>query len=363
MLSAAIALPSGILSRGDLLLAVLIGCWLAVGQGALGQEQHDDFVYQGEYVGERAAEAGPAEKWGLQVVAHGGGQFRGLAYQGGLLGDGWIGDAPRELSGAREGDLLRLETSEGQDDLPECTEYFELDGQAAYLYDCTGEPLATLEKVHRESPTLGAAPPEGARVLAGEGVDYEAVWDRPRLTEEGYLREGVVSQEPMGGCRLHLEYQMPYRPGSRGQNRGNSGVYVQSRYEVQLLDSFGLVPGKWDCAAVYSYRAPSVNMCLPPGAWQTLDIEFTPARFYASGERCAPAVITVRHNGVVVHEEYEIPGKTGYGQQEGPQPLPLRLQDHGSPIQFRNIWLEETEPIDAGLVADPLEALFAEEDD
>ena len=133
-------------------------------------------------------------------------------------------------------------------------------------------------------------------------------------------------------------------PSAAGQGRGNSGVYVQRRYEVQVLDSFGLDGVENECGALYRQKAPDVNMCLPPLSWQTYDIWFTAARFDAEGNKIANARITLLHNGVPVQNDYEITGKTGAGKPEGPEPFPILLQNHGNPVQYRNIWLVVVEP-------------------
>jgi len=137
-----------------------------------------------------------------------------------------------------------------------------------------------------------------------------------------------------------LEFRTPYMPQARGQGRGNSGVYIQQRYEVQILDSFGLDGVDNECGGLYKQTAPAVNMCLPPLAWQTYDIWFTAARFAADGKtKVANARITVLHNGVPIHANREITAKTGGGKVEGPEDFPINLQDHGNPVTYRNIWL------------------------
>jgi hypothetical protein len=108
---------------------------------------------------------------------------------------------------------------------------------------------------------------------------------------------------------------------------------------VQVLDSFGLPGLNNECGALYKMHAPSLNMCFPPMAWQTYDIDFTAARFDSRREKTAPARITLRHNGVVVQDAYDIPDKTGAGAAEGPEPRPIRFQNHGDAVQFRNIWI------------------------
>jgi hypothetical protein len=138
---------------------------------------------------------------------------------------------------------------------------------------------------------------------------------------------------------LHLEFQIPFMPDSREQWRGNSGVYIQGRYEVQVLDSFGRPAGDTDCGAVYEAMPPRINMSYPPLQWQTYDIEFRAARFTEDGERVKKARVTVRHNGVVIHDDVAIDGPTGRGDPEGPDPRPLLLQDHWDPVFYRNVWL------------------------
>jgi hypothetical protein len=145
----------------------------------------------------------------------------------------------------------------------------------------------------------------------------------------------------VGDFHLHLEFRTPYKPFARGQHRGNSGVYIQRRYEVQVLDSFSLSGEANECGGLYRMKTPEVNMCLPPLSWQTYDIDFTAAKFDADGKRIAKARLTVVHNGEVIHDDFELPNKTGAGRKESPEPLPIWLQGHGNPVQFRNIWIVE----------------------
>jgi hypothetical protein len=143
--------------------------------------------------------------------------------------------------------------------------------------------------------------------------------------------------------KLHLEFRIPFQPTARGQSRGNSGVYLQRRYEIQILDSFGLEPKNNDCAAVYEATPPDVNMSYPPLSWQTYDIEFTAARYDSTGKKTANAVVTVYHNGVKVHDRREIKGPTGHGIKEEDNPKQLNLQNHGNPVHFRNVWVVPVE--------------------
>ncbi len=135
---------------------------------------------------------------------------------------------------------------------------------------------------------------------------------------------------------------LSYMPSAREQARSNSGCYVQGRYEVQILDSFGLKGEKNECGAIYDVSAPSTNMCFPPLSWQTYDIDFTAAKFDENGEKMADAKMTVRHNGVVVQKDVPVPTATRAApNKEGPGPGPIYLQDHGNPVRFRNIWVVE----------------------
>ncbi len=195
-------------------------------------------------------------------------------------------------------------------------------------------------------------PPEGAIVLFdGKSVDKwtkkdgksEVKW---KLVDggamEGFKGHGdIVTKEKFGGkFKLHVEFRVPYEPKNAGQGRGNSGVYVQGRYEVQVLDSYGLKSQKNDCAAIYEVSAPSENACKAPTVWQSYDIEFTAPKF-ENGKKTEPTHITVYHNGVKVQDDVKVPvDNTRAGMGGDPSaPGPILLQDHGHPVQYRNIWL------------------------
>jgi hypothetical protein len=160
------------------------------------------------------------------------------------------------------------------------------------------------------------------------------------MTTDGLLMQGVTSKRKFQSGTLHLEFRTPYMPQDSGQGRGNSGCYVQGRYEVQILDSFGLEAKDNECGGLYSVREPSLNMCFPPLAWQTYDIEYTAAAYDSAGNLLKNPRITVRHNGVVIHDNVELPNRksTGAPVDVGPEPGPVYLQDHGNPVRFRNIW-------------------------
>jgi len=212
-------------------------------------------------------------------------------------------------------------------------------------------PARAADQGAKLNPTLGLSAPVGAIQLF-DGSSTAHFDSDARITEDGHLAAGATTARAFQDFRLHVEFRIPYRPDAEGQDRGNSGVYLQRRYEVQILDSFGTPPQIDGCAAIYRQRKPVMNVCLPPLAWQTYDIDFTAARFNAQGVKVTNARITVRHNGVVVHDDVELQSKTGAGQPEGPDPLPIYFQDHGNLVTFRNIWiLEKTVKQDAGLLA------------
>ena len=154
----------------------------------------------------------------------------------------------------------------------------------------------------------------------------------------------VVTKGKFKDFRLHIEFRTPFMPEARGQGRGNSGVYLQGRYEIQVLDSYGLEGLDNECGGIYKVGAPMVNMCLPPTQWQTYDITFQAPRFDASGNKTEDAIVTVVHNGVTIHDRRKLPAPTGGAMDNNiSEPGGIYLQDHGNPVQFRNIWLVEQE--------------------
>ncbi|MFT7837680.1 DUF1080 domain-containing protein [Saccharothrix sp. BKS2] len=155
----------------------------------------------------------------------------------------------------------------------------------------------------------------------------------------------IRSRQAFGDFKLHLEFWLPNLPSNvTGQQRANSGVYLQDRYELQILDSYGKQPpAADDAASIYLKRAASSNAATAPQTWQTYDVTFRAARFNSSGVKTENARVTVVWNGVTVHQDFAIDGPTGAGAPEGPTAGPFRLQDHGDPgenVRFRNIWVE-----------------------
>ena len=153
----------------------------------------------------------------------------------------------------------------------------------------------------------------------------------------------ITTKQAFGDFRLHIEFNVPVMgPEFTGEKRGNSGVYLQNCYEIQILDSYGKVPGVGDCGAIYNFKPPDKNACKEAGQWQSYDIFFRSARFEGQGEnlkKVENARVTVLQNDVVIHSNIEVPKKSGGGREETPAPGPIMLQDHRNKMQFRNIWI------------------------
>ncbi|HET6423044.1 MAG TPA: DUF1080 domain-containing protein [Planctomycetaceae bacterium] len=286
-----------------------------------------DFAIQGEYTG-TIVWNGCYRPVGLQVVALGEGKFGGRVYPGGLPGNGFQGGSTSVLDGHRHGNGVVVHGDGLQ---------FQLQsGLAVTATDSSGRHIGYLQPMHRYSLMTGARPPAGAVILF-DGRDTSKL--KNAKVTNGLLQIGAETVDSYRDFYLHAEFKTPYMPHAKGQARGNSGFYLQKRYEVQVLDSFGLESQFNDAAALYRFKAPDLNMSFPPLSWQTYDIDFTAARFDDAGKRTQKARITVRHNGVVVQNNLELENKTGGGSQEGPNALPILFQNHGNAVEFRNIWL------------------------
>ncbi|MCA9175262.1 MAG: DUF1080 domain-containing protein [Planctomycetales bacterium] len=285
-----------------------------------------DYETQGEYLG--SLQQRDELALGMQVIALGDGKFDVVVYKNGLPGAGW----------SRGEDTIKGAVQRGDDGVVRG----EIKGKQVKIADGEvtvtdgAEVYAKLKKADRKSPTLGAKPPEGATVLFdGSSAEH---FNNGKIVQERLLLADCDSKQKLGDHTLHLEFRTPFKPKARGQARGNSGMYLQSRYEVQVLDSFGLDGKNNECGGIYSIAEPAVNMCLPPLVWQTYDVEFTAAK-YENGKKIANARTTIKHNGVVIHDDLELPNGTPGRQAEGPEPAPLYLQGHGNPVVYRNIWV------------------------
>ncbi len=284
-----------------------------------------DYLVQGEYVGKVEGKDS-----GAQVIALGNGKFDVVLYTGGLPGAGWTRENPKQkVAGETQNNVTTFKSDKWTAKL-----------ENGVLSMTSGDAaIGELKKTERKSPTLGAKPPEGAIVLFdGKGADK---WKGGRVTEDGLLMVGTETKDKFGSHTLHIEFRLPFQPSDRGQGRGNSGVYIQGRHECQVLDSFGLEGKNNECGGIYTVAEPIVNACFPPLAWQTYDIEYTAAKYDENGKKTENARATIKHNGILIHDNLDLkngtPGKYG----EGPGPETLYVQDHGNPVHFRNVWIVE----------------------
>ena len=295
------------------------------------------YQFQGEYVGELDG----GQKIGAQVIAlNEEGAVQAVLYPGGLPGAGWDEKNKILLDGTLVDGAIELSPAEGDrkymDGKPQrfgATRQFPPEGHQPWA-GAIGEGVLRgktedgksfiLKKPARKSEMLGAKPRETAER-----------WN------EGCVADGILhtdakdvrSKDKFKYYTVHLEFRTPFRPQARGQGRGNSGFYQTNGQEIQVLDSFGLEGLKNECGALYGRAAPRINMCLPPLAWQTYDVELLPIP--DAENKNQQATLTVRHNGVVIHDK--VPCKPGGGG--------FNLQGHGNLLQYRNIWLvEHAEP-------------------
>lgn len=288
-----------------------------------------DFAYQGEYSGEIVAD-GEKIKLGVQVIALGEGKFSSVAFVGGLPGDGWDGKEKITVPGELQDGVVVFANDDARG---------EIKAGKLHIRGKAENVNGTLEKVTRQSPTLGQQPPAGATVLF-DGSSADNFKDGK--VQDGLLQAGCTSKQAFGSHQLHIEFRLPYQPQDRGQGRGNSGIYLQGRYECQMLDSFGLEGKHNECGGIYSVKDPDVNMCFSPLTWQTYDVDYTAGKYDDAGKVVTNPRVTVRHNGVVVHNDVELPGErntTAAPSKPGNAPGPIYLQNHGNPVVYRNIWV------------------------
>jgi hypothetical protein len=260
------------------------------------------------------------------------------------------------LEGRRDGETVRFAGQGRAQDVEFEVKAEIAGGKLAGTFEGQNESGSfSLEKVIRLSPTLGQKPPAGAMVLFN-GKNFDQ-WKHPNKKEgedlvkwelvDGAMRVkrgtgSIITRKEFTDVKLHIEFRTPFMPDARGQGRGNSGVYLQGRYEVQVLDSYGLEGRDNECGGIYSVKAPLVNMCAPPTQWQTYDITFRAPRFDSAGERVSGPILTVLHNGVLIQDKTEAKGPTTAALGGKPtKPAGVYLQDHGNPVQYRNIWLVE----------------------
>jgi len=213
-------------------------------------------------------------------------------------------------------------------------------------------------------PCLPAVEP-GAGLTKGL-IDGERPWDAVQLVgEAGHIlvpesdvesrwvfKDGVLTASPewdsvvtpgtYGDFRMHVEFNVNSVPNVEAEKNGNSGIYIQQRYELQILNSHGTPEEEYkasDCGSLYRQKKPDKIVCKPAGEWQSYDIVFRAARFEGD-KKTEKARITVMHNEVLIHDDHALANKTGVGKNEGPEALPIKLQGHHNPVRFRNVWVQ-----------------------
>lgn len=308
-------------------------------------EQFPGFQFQGEYAGEaRFAPSGEPIKAGLQIAVYGENIFRGVLYAGGLPGDhinSWengYDEMAIELHGEYKDHILHLKAEDSPVSVRKIHDHFAvLDSDLNYL--------GHLKRVRRESSTSGMRSPEDSILLfSGKEEEVSEYWKDISEMSYNLLRQGAATREKYGDMRLHLEAKIGFMPLAPSQERTNSGIYIQNRYEVQIIDSFAMLPDMNSNASLYNEVKPEFNPTFPPLDWQTYDVYFRAPRFSGQGEKSENARVTVYLNGFLIIDDAVLEQGTGAGArlEENPS-AEFYLQDHTGPVRFRNIWIVEEE--------------------
>ena len=301
-----------------------------------GQVVHANNAYRGLTIGQDKVKVTLKEGWNslmLKITQRGGGWSVCIRP---------VGIDGKRLTGILEEDLY-TSSSEGTGKYLD-----ENDGYLTAWKVCG--PYSQEGKNGSEIFDVAFAP----EIANAEGVEWRVI-GRNELTQkpvqwnlvDGAMEikgktDSIVSKKKFTDFRLHLEFRTPFMPEARGQKRGNSGMYLQGRYEVQILDSYALEGVDNECGGIYQISSPKVNMCAPPMQWQTYDVIFYAPRFDSKGEKVSNARLTLDHNGVTIYNNLELPNPTGGGLDIlADQPGGLMLQEHDDAVQFRNIWVVE----------------------
>ena len=314
-----------------------------------------DFKIQGEYIGEISR----GKKIGAQIIALDKGRFQAVLLPGGLPGAGWDGKNKSLLSGSLNGKVAKFTEAKGNRKYLakganefSATRNFPPNGHLPSNLIVNGKVIEgkynngdsfKLESIVRTSKSIAKNPPKNAIILFDGNNKNEWIGGRVDTKTKLLNTDGkdIKTKRKFSNYSMHVEFMLPYKPAGRGQKRGNSGFYQVDHYEVQILDSFGLEGLNNECGGVYTKKGSDVNACLPPLQWQTYDINFTNA-IIKDGKKIKNARMTARLNGIIIHDNIEINGKTG-GSRKEPEgtPGPIKLQGHSNPLQFRNIWIVE----------------------
>ena len=271
-------------------------------------KEHPGFLLQGEYISKNSNQT-----IAVQATVLNDGNFLVASYRGGLPGAGW----DKSKIGSKILDTAALKTL-----------------------------ITSMKKVTRVSPTMGKAAPDNAIITIEDGLTK---------VENGLLQAGGQTTKNVGSFNMHIEFMLPFKPARNpsNQDRGNSGIYIFNNYEIQIIDSFALdfdsknnaiklesKNTQW-CGSFYKLKVADVNMALPPLTWQTYDIEFT-APILKDNKKIKNAFITLYHNGVKIHDNFELTTGTGNGARRKQLAKgTIFFQYHGNPTVFRNVWVVE----------------------
>ena len=324
-----------------------------------------DFFLQGEYL----LETGNTKR-GLHLIADGNGRFRCVFYNGGLPGAGWntgdvrlLGTAVMNGENGLKFEITKADSKDTNVRLPELPFSIDATFSLARTQERPGggidgvvgrefasikmklfEQEVTFNKNQRRSETFDAKPPAGAVVLFdGTNVNKFKPGANINEAQQPYgptlWAEATTLPFEQKPYTLHLEFMLSYMPTAQGQSRSNSGVYIFEAYECQVLDSYGLELADNHCGGFYQAKAPDINVTYPPLTWQTYDFDFTPPK-YDGDTKVENARITVKHNGVIIHDNLELRRETPGLKREANEPRGIYLQGHGNKVQYRNIWLK-----------------------
>jgi hypothetical protein len=210
------------------------------------------------------------------------------------------------------------------------------------------------------TPGENGGPPSDAVVLF-DGKDLSAWNNETWKVDNGTMLCGkgdIRTKDSFGDCQLHIEWMAPTPATGSGQGRGNSGIFFMDNYEIQVLDSYeNKTYFDGQAGAIYKQTPPMVNATKPPGTWNVYDIVWTAPRFNDDGSLKSPAYITALHNGVLILNHFELLGDNPFQRppeyKKHADRLPIRLQDHGNPMRFRNIWIREIKPAEGKRVKPP----------
>jgi len=204
--------------------------------------------------------------------------------------------------------------------------------------------IADIENFHRPDDATQLVGDDGHVMVPDPGPKTNWSFDKGELTASSSIKgDCMLSPKAYGDMLMHVEFNCNDNPTLGVENNGNSGVYIQQRYELQIQNAYGITEADFKPTyggSIYRMKKPDKLVSKPAGEWQTYDIVFRAAR-YDGEKKTQNARITVYQNGVLIHDDYEIKRKTGAGSAEGADPLPTKLQGHGNPVRFRNVWVKE----------------------